>query len=151
MHKYSQTVYTSAIWGVIFWPPQDKPINRTGGVEEMNWGGWTPQPPRQFPHWIPPYVKVHDEPSRRYFNDLCRHFIYLGNWIDWTTLGRWMASWAWPWPCKIVYRIAPPPLVSTYSTENALHRESVYSITSNYGSRFFWNFFKILCVLGNLR
>ena len=36
----AQTVYTttSAIWGGYFLTPQDKRINRTGGIKEMNWG-----------------------------------------------------------------------------------------------------------------
>jgi len=42
----AQTVYTSAIWGGgYFLTPQDKRINQTRGVEEMNWGVEPPQPP----------------------------------------------------------------------------------------------------------
>ena len=37
--------------GGLFSDPQDKRINQTG-VEEMNWGVETPNPPQQFPHWF---------------------------------------------------------------------------------------------------
>jgi len=66
-------MYTSAIWGVIFWPPQDKRINQTRGVEEMNWGGWTPQPPA-----IPTLV----------FGHLGHYKNYLVDWLIGAGTGR---------------------------------------------------------------
>jgi len=41
----AQTTYTSAIWRLFSDAPQDKRINQTGGVEEMNWGLNLPNPP----------------------------------------------------------------------------------------------------------
>ena len=60
-------MYISAIWGVIFWPPQDKQINQTRGVEEMNWGVEPPNPPAiptLDPTRLDPLSKKNVDPTR---------------------------------------------------------------------------------------